>query len=387
MVYITVPQSPAFQQMTLEEFLSDQDFSCLPITNDPSATHTYVRDYVTPTILERSGIMVPVLIAQLRAFNAGTEPLRQVPRKELYHSYKIPKRSGHGMRPIDEPLPALMEALRTLKLIFETSFRASHHTAGFAYVAKRSTKDALVKHQQNESRWFAKFDLHNFFGSTTMDWTLHMLSMIFPFNLVMQNREGYDELKKALDLCFLNGGLPQGTPISPMLTNLLMIPVDHALYNRLRQSCAEHPHLIYTRYADDFIISARKGFDYKWVENEITFVLRCFGAPFQLNEEKTRYGSNFGSGANWNLGIMLNKDNQLTVGWKNKERFRAMLWSYAEDHKKGLIWDVGEVRHLYGNYNYYSMIEKEAIAAIVQKMNEKTGVDILSLMKQDMRAA
>lgn len=386
MVYITVPQSPAYHQITLEELWSEQDYSWLPISNDPSATHTYVRSYISPALLSRSGIRVDALIAQLTAFNASTEPLREVPRRTLYRSYKIPKRSGNGLRPIDEPLPELMEALRTLKLIFELHFRASHHTSAFAYITKRSTVQNLERHQKNESKWFAKFDLHNFFGSTTMDWTLRMLSMIFPFNMVLQSSDGERELKKALDLCFLNGGLPQGTPISPMLTNILMIPVDHALANRLREPCAEHPHLIYTRYADDFLISSRKGFDYKWVEKEIASVLREFNAPFQLNEEKTRYGSNFGSGANWNLGLMLNQDNKITVGWKNKERFRAMLWSYANDRKKGVAWDVGEIRHLYGNYNYYRMVEKENIDAIVQKLNEKTGVNIPALMRKDMRA-
>ncbi|MCL2052843.1 MAG: hypothetical protein FWG90_00155 [Oscillospiraceae bacterium] len=47
--------------------------------------------------------------------------------------------------------------------------------------------------------------------------------------------DGVIELQKALSLCFSNGGLPQGTPISPFITNVMMIPLDHKLSNSLRQ--------------------------------------------------------------------------------------------------------------------------------------------------------
>ena len=59
-----------------------------------------------------------------------------------------------------------------------------------------------------------------------MEWVLHMFSMVFPFSEVMKDEKGKAELTKALELGFLDGGLPQGTPLSPTVTNIMMIPVD-----------------------------------------------------------------------------------------------------------------------------------------------------------------
>ena len=184
----------------------------------------------------------------LRDFNNTHAPLFEVERKSLYNSFKIPKQSG-GLRPIDAPTKPLMEALRQLKAILEIQFRALYHTSAFAYVRGRCTVDSLKRHQQRESRWFVKLDFTNFFGSTTLDFVMSQLSMIFPFSEVMKSDEGKAQLTRAMSLCFLNGGLPQGTPISPLLTNLIMIPIDHQISNTLRDYNKQQ--FVYTRYADD----------------------------------------------------------------------------------------------------------------------------------------
>ena len=59
----------------------------------------------------------------------------------------------------------------------------------------------------------------------------------------------------------------------------------------------------------------------------IVDTLARFHAPFELNTSKTRYGS--AAGANWNFGIMLNKDNQMTIGRKKKKQLESMLTAYA----------------------------------------------------------
>lgn len=63
--------------------------------------------------------------------------------------------------------------------------------------------------------WFAHFDFHGFFPSTTPGFVLSQFELIYPFNLILASPTGHAELLKALDLCFLNRALPQGTPISP----------------------------------------------------------------------------------------------------------------------------------------------------------------------------
>ena len=203
---------------------------------------------------------------------------------------------------------------------------------------------------------------------------------MFPFSEIVKSQRGFDALEKALDLCFLNGGLPQGTPISPMLTNLMMIPIDHRINNCLRDFNGNH--YVYTRYADDSLFSSRKGFDKDEIIGFINSTLAEFGAPFKIKDEKTRYGSRAGS--NWNLGVMLNKDNEITIGYKNKQRLRAMICNYILDRQNGRRWDLHDVQVLRGLVNYYSMVEKEYVDSVIKYNNEKFHTDVMKSMSEDL---
>lgn len=284
-------------------------------------------------------------------------------------------------RRIDAPKEELKGALYQLKAIFEEMFGALYHTSAFAYVKNRSTLDALKRHQANESKWFGKYDLSNFFGSTTVDFIMKMFSMIFPFSEVVKYQSGKAELEKALSLCSLREVLPQGTPISPTITNIMMIPVDHKLSNTLRNFNGQS--FVYTRYADDFLISSKYNFKFKDVEQLLVDTLAEFDAPFTIKSEKTRYGSSAGS--NWNLGVMLNKDNKITVGYKKKRQFQAMLSSYVMDRLHGQRWDKSDIQQMEGFRNYYRMVEGETIDKIIEHIGQKFDVDIVQLIKEDLR--
>lgn len=286
-----------------------------------------------------------------------------------------------SFRKIDAPKQELMDALRSLKTIFEQDFRILYHTSAFAYIKKRCTLDAVKRHQANESRWYAKYDLHNFFGSTTLEFMIRMFSMVYPFSEVVKDENGLAQLKTALELATLNGGLPQGTPISPLITNIMMIPVDYKLSNALRNY--ERQRFVYTRYADDFQISSRYDFSFREIEQLIINTLADFGAPFTINSGKTRYGSS--SGANWNLGVMVNKENNITIGHEKKRQFKAMLNSFVLDTVNGDPWDISDVRVLDGYRNYYRMVEKETIDKIVDTVGAKYHVNIPAMIKAQLR--
>lgn len=378
MVYITVMQSPIYHQMTLEEFLFQNFQAPTVINTNVSNTRTYAYETVSEHFTSR--IDTDALIRKLVRFNEQTEALRAQERSTLYETFHIPKKSG-GLRRIDAPKPELMNALRNLKTIFEEDFHALYHTAAFAYVKNRCTVDAVKRHQKNNSKWFGKLDLHDFFGSTTLDYVIKMFSMVFPFSEIVKVPNGEAELRKALDLAFLNGGLPQGTPLSPLITNVMMIPVDYKLANAFRDF--DKQRFIYTRYADDFIISSKVDFDVHRVEKLVVDTLHEFGAPFTINESKTRYGSS--AGRNWNLGVMLNKDNEITVGHKKKRQFQSMLYNYITDKRKGISWPREDVQTMQGLHSYYRMVEPETIDAIVKHTNGKMETDVLRLIKDDLR--
>lgn len=380
MVYIVVKQSPMYKQMNIEDLLFGSVCDNLLISKNIGNTKTYCLEEL-PAKLQYA-INKGALINKLKEFNRSVEHLREVDREKLYYSFLIPKKTG-GTRRIDAPNPELMDALRNLKTLLETSFGAKglYHTSAFAYIEGRSTVDAVKRHQANESRWYAKFDLSNFFGNTTMEFTMRQLSMIFPFSEIIRIPEGRVELENALDLAFLNGGLPQGTPISPLITNIIMIPIDFKLKKALREFDGKYH--VYTRYADDFIISSRYNFNFHNVEKLISDTVAEAGAKFKLNVEKTRYGST--AGRNYNLGLMVTSDNRITIGNTKKRQIEMLMRNYAIDVKNGNRWDISDVQVFAGQLSYLRMVEPDVFERILQHINGKFTIDIMSEIKADLK--
>lgn len=373
--YITVNREPRVYQLTFEDIMYGLDESKLALQKDTRDTTTWKVDAINRRLIEKTDFNA--MQAALRDFVERYQNLIAVEDKStLYRSFKIPKRSG-GLRQIDAPNDDLKRALYDLKLIFEKKFYMSYHTAAFAYVHGRSTIDSVKRHQQNKSRWFLKTDMRHFFPSTSPEFLMKMLCMTFPFCSFVQDDWGNRELlEKALSLCFLNGGLPQGTPTSPMLTNALMIPIDHAI----SKMCHEYqPHLCYTRYADDILISSEYSFKWTDVQSKLIAILESFEAPFSLHPDKTRYGSS--AGRNWNLGVMLNAENKITIGHEKKKVFKAMVFQFMTDDAKGVAWGLEDVQHFLGLISYYRMVEKESIDAILATYSAKFNKDVEATAK------
>ena len=374
MPYVTFNKPQKYYQLTLDDILNGFDLSKLEVTKDTKDTTTYLaKDCNLRKIKEK--IDFAEMHQKLLDFKATyIDLINTEDKSKLYRSFKIPKRSG-GLRQIDAPLPALMEALNDLKDILERKFFFTYHTCAFAYVKGRSTIDAVKRHQANKSRWILKTDLSKFFPHTTPDFLFKMLYQVFPLSEYI-NIFGNALFEEVLSLCFLNGGLPQGTPTSPMLTNQMMIPIDHAI----SKYCHEHvPHLCYTRYADDMDISSEYSFHWTEVVASIGNILEKFEAPFSFNNEKTHYGST--SGRNWMLGVMLNKDGNITVGHENKKTLKTMLFAFGNALKDAKPWNLSDTQHLQGLISYYMMVEGDAIKEIIKKYDEKFGFSLMDGMK------
>jgi hypothetical protein len=379
MPYITIKQPPVYHQISFEEMMAGvQDISKFVMPNITN-TRTFWVNRPNDKLLENTDI--DGMITSLNLFNQSKEALFAQDRASLYHTFHIPKSSG-GLRRIDAPLPELMTALRELKTLFETQMFVLYHTTAFAYVCGRSTVDALKRHQRNESKWFLKLDFSNFFGSTTPEFVFDMMSQLFPFSEMVRYPAGKNAITKALSLCFLNDNLPQGTPISPFITNTMMIAIDHKLSNTLRNF--DNRRFVYTRYADDLLISCKVDFDKDKVQKFVSDTLAEFKAPFNIKSEKTRYGSS--AGRNWNLGLMLNKENQITVGHKRKKEFKAMLENYMNARKSSNNWQLHDIQVLSGLISYYKMVEKDYIDYLLRQYSDKHGEDIEKCIKADLSA-
>ncbi len=285
-----------------------------------------------------------------------------------------------NFRRIDAPRDEFKDVLDKLKHLLEYNFFGNYHTNAYAYIKGRSTLDCIRKHQKNNSRWFLKLDFSNFFTNTTPEFVKKQLKMIFPFSEIYKRPEGEEYLDKALSLCFLNGGLPQGTPVSPLLTNIIMIPIDHEITKRMREHT---PHLCYTRYADDILLSSDLSFKWSEVQQQLIDILNSFEAPFTLNTSKTRYGSS--AGRNWNLGVMLNKDNEITIGSEKKHILKATIHQFIKDYQEGNVWDLSDTQVFAGQLSYYRMVEKNNIDKIVQKYTDKFGISVDDIIKKILK--
>lgn len=369
-MYITVRQKAFNHQISWDDIMDDVCSSYAWGTKGSAGTITRIVFDIPQKIIDK--VNVQKMIDRLNAFVTQHAALYQANREDLYRTFFIPKSSG-GLRRIDAPNEPLMQALRELKGILEVDCGALYHTSAFAYVKDRCCVDAVKKHQRNESNWFLKLDFKDFFSSTTPEFLFKMVTMSFPFCEIVKDAKGKQVLQKALDLCFLHGGLPQGTPISPTLTNIMMIPIDHRLFNTLAKR-----KIVYTRYADDLLISAVESFDPAKMSAFVEKILNEMQAPFRVNEKKTRYGSRKGS--NWNLGVMLNKDNNITVGHMKKKHMKAALCNFYHDFCARKHWSPEDVLTLRGQLSYFKSVEPDYFNYLISHMNAKFGTNLEYLM-------
>lgn len=321
---------------------------------------------------------------------------------ELYKTFFIPKKKKKNgqikWRRIDAPQEHLKQAQTDLKRYIEILMDGlTYHTSAFAYIRGRSIKDASMKHQKHNSRWYLKLDFSDFFGSVNMEFTYNMLSQIFPFSEMVKIERGEKVIKDCLQICFLEDKLPQGTPISPMLTNLIMVPIDYTItnnlynkYNAVSPSGNRHA-FVYTRYADDILISNRVDFKTKYkngkkysnvvdkdgnridIEDFIIKVLKRFNTPLKLNKDKTKYTSV--NGSNWSLGLLINRDNEISLGHERRDILSAKLWDFANRCTREEICKI-EAQQIYGLYNYHKQIEEDKAKKIMDKTSSKIGFDI-----------
>jgi len=152
-----------------------------------------------------------------------------------YRHFKIPK--GRGKREIQAPRVALKVIQKWLGYHLGKVIECAPCVYGF--VKGRSAIQAAAVHCG--AKWVYSTDIKDFFQNTT-------ISMIHnPLQSLGYSKIGADLISA---LCCYNEGLAQGSPASPVLSNLAFRSADFQLLQ-----IAEQSHLRYTRYADYIVFS------------------------------------------------------------------------------------------------------------------------------------
>lgn len=225
--------------------------------------------------------------------------LRQVVGRtdDPYIHFRRKKQSG-GWRGIDAPEPRLLLVQKLL--LNELLDKIPKHSASYAYTPGRSHVDCARQHVG--AKWLAKFDIHNFFGSIGEKRVYRLFlnlgyAPLVAFEvsrlLTWPSRTPFsypgpdpgDRYSAITKYAHEFGGvLPQGSPASGAIANVIMNAVDKKL-----NSFAIENGFIYTRYSDDLTFSTSSQWSRKQFpkfHSTVATVLDEFG--FELHKRKTR---------------------------------------------------------------------------------------------------
>lgn len=170
--------------------------------------------------------------------------------RKRYKTFIIKKKSGAD-RTIHAPVKGLKSILRSLNFVLQCMYKPNEAATGF--VLEKSIVDNAKKHVGH--RYVLNMDLKDFFHTFDRN-RVKMGFMHEPFNL---NGDKEPLAFLLASLCThpfeidgeLRTVLPQGSPTSPTLTNILCKKLDrrlNGLSNRFGTT--------YTRYADDITFSS-----------------------------------------------------------------------------------------------------------------------------------
>lgn len=190
-------------------------------------------------------------------------------RSSFYTEHRLPKSKG-GHRLVYEPGPELKTAQRTFVERFDAFAR--QHIVGYpgksvhGFVHKRGICSNARVHVG--AQMLLRADIRSFFASISR-------------KMVEESLRGHELTQKCARIVArfvtMNGALVEGAPTSPLIANLVCLPLDGEL-----EALASATDTNYTRYADDLTFSGDRLPDRESIEA----VLSTHG--FKLSEKKFR---------------------------------------------------------------------------------------------------
>lgn len=265
---------------------------------------------------------------------------RKVAETHHYRRFRIPKKTG-GERLISAPMPRLKGAQRwILEHILEP---VPVHEAAHGFVKERNIVTNAQVHCRKDV--VINLDLKDFFPSITyrrvkgLFRALGYCEEVATVAALICTEPEVTEIELDGVTRFVERGerrLPQGSPASPAITNLLCRRLDRRL-----AGLADSLSFAYTRYADDLTFSAldEPGAAPCELSKRVGKILRATRGiveheDFQVHPEKTRI---MRKGARQEVtGLTVN--DRPNVDRKIRRRLRALIFQIEEGGFEGKTW-------------------------------------------------
>lgn len=270
-------------------------------------------------------------------------------RSELYREFSISKKSG-GKRFIEAPVKRLKEIQRWIKDKILDSFSASAYATGFR--RNYSIVDNAKRHIGTEL--VMNFDIKDFFPSVEYA-DVFLIFLYFGYKK--------DVAHLLTKLCTnADNVLPQGSPASPAISNLVLLKLDKRL-GKLAESIG----CSYSRYADDITFSGGKSI--KSIAPLVEKIICEEG--YQVNPQKTRF--QYHNRRQEVTGIIVNE--KLSVFPEVEDELRNAIYFITKyglaDHMRHINCHKAFYReHLFGIAYYIKMVEPEKGEKYLAKLNE-----------------
>jgi RNA-directed DNA polymerase len=198
---------------------------------------------------------------------------------------EIPKAGGKGVRVLGVPTVADRIAQTVVAMVLEPAVEPVFHPDSYGYRPGRSALDAVATCQQRcwEQSWVIDLDIQGFFDNVPHEPILKAVEHHtgLPWVLLYVRRWLTAPIQQPDGtLASRDRGTPQGSAISPLLSNLFM----HYAFDRWLHESQDR--VRFERYCDDAIVHCVSEKQAKFIRNLIAARLWKFG--LRLHPEKTR---------------------------------------------------------------------------------------------------